>query len=269
MRLSEVLNRAPDTAKAQVEGFLGSRRVSWGQHKVIEVGKVIRNYHCRSCNADRTFMSPDVLSCLVTGEHSVSIDVTLRCVACQSPMEAWFLVASEDDLFSSSPSVRLERFTENRRDTAGRAGAGTGQIDDLFERAQIAFEDHLGAGALIYLRKIFEMTTLRAAKAVGISDKQANGWRKTFKKLLEEVDATSHIIPTEFARDGYKLFSELSGVIHGDSDESDALIKFEPCRELVLGIVTNVRNNRSMAQAAASLWSPSTPGLAATQGVTP
>ena len=169
-------------------------------------------------------------------------------------MEAWFLVGCADDLFSQAPLVHLERFTENRRDTAGRSGAQGGQIDELFERAQIAFEDHLGAGAMIYLRQIFELTTDQVARAVGIATKQANGRRKTFKELLEEVDKSSNIIPLEFSANGYKLFSELSEVIHGDSDEADALTKFEPCRELVFGIVANVKNNQSMAQAAAALW---------------
>jgi hypothetical protein len=267
VRLSEVLNRAPDTSRAEVENFLGLRRLSWGSHKTIRVGKVIRNYFCRGCGATRTFISGDSLSCLITGERSVSIDVTVRCSVCKSPMEAWFLVGCADDLFSQSPLVHLERFTENRRDTAGRAGVQNGQIDDLFERAQIAFEDHLGAGALIYLRQIFEMTTAQVAVTVGIATQKPNGWRKSFKELLEEVDQTSHIIPAEFSANGYKLFGELSEVIHGASNETDALAKFEPCRELVFGIVANVRNNQSMARAAASLWNSAANVLIAEQEV--
>jgi hypothetical protein len=260
MRLSEVLNRAPDTTMAQVENFLGPQKRKWGWHKNVKVGKVIRNYFCHKCGDTRTFISGDVLSCLVTGERSVSIDVTLRCSVCESPMEAWFLVGCADDLFSQAPFVHLERFTENRRDAAGRAGAQGGQIDDLFERAQIAFEDHLGAGAMIYLRKVFEMTTAQAAEAIGIPTTMSNGWRKSFKGLLEEVDKTSNIIPLEFSANGYKLFSELSEVIHGDSDEAEALTKFEPCRQLVFGIITNVRNNKSMAEAAAILWNDTAMG---------
>jgi hypothetical protein len=258
VRLSDVLNRAPDTSRSQVEGFLGTRRVRWGQHKTIEVGKVFRNYFCRKCHADRTFASGDGLSCLITGERTVSIDVTLRCIACESPMEAWFLVRTDDDLLAPSPFVHLERFTENRRDNAGRPGAKAGQIDDLFERAQIAFEDGLGAGALIYLRKIFEMVTTQAAGAVEISAKSSNGRSKPFKALLEEVDRTSHIVPEEFSKNGYRLFSELSDVIHGDADEAVALVKYDPCRELVLGIVNNVKTKQAMRAAASILgWSGS------------
>ncbi len=259
MRLADVLNNAPDTSRAQVEGFLGTRKVRWGQHKRIKVGKVFRNYFCRKCEADRTFASGDVLSCVITGERTVSIDVGLRCIACESPMEAWFLVATQDDLFAPSPFVHLERFTENRRDTAGRPGAQVGQIEDLFERAQIAFEDGLGAGALIYLRKIFEMVTTQAAGAVEISAMTTRGRPKPFKGLLEEVDQASHIVPEEFSKDGYRLFGELSDVIHGDADEAVALVKYEPCQQLVLGIVNNIKTKQAMRTAAGILgWTSST-----------
>jgi hypothetical protein len=259
MRLSEVLSKAPDTSKAQVEGFLGYRKVSWGQHRNIRVGKIIRNYFCLSCNEIRTFFSGDSLSCLVTGESSVSVDVALRCSACLAATEAWFLVRCDDDLFSQAPVVYLERYTENRRDMAGNGRLVTEQIDDLLERAQIAFDDHLGAGAMVYLRKIFETTTSQAADAIGIAILQRNGRRKNFRSLLEEVDTISHIIPSEFSHNGYKLFSELSEVIHGGSDEVEALRKYEPCRKLVLGIVNNIRNNQEMAQAVATLgWSGTT-----------
>ncbi|UGQ56899.1 hypothetical protein LSF60_16480 [Rhodococcus pyridinivorans] len=198
----------------------------------------------------------------------MSVDAALRCSACGAATETWFLVGCDDDLFSQAPVVYLERYTENRRDTAGSSGLGTEQIDDLLERAQIAFDDHLGAGAMIYLRKIFEMTTSQAAEAVGIATVRSNGRRKSFRSLLEEVDADSHIIPSEFSSNGYKLFSELSEVIHGDSNEAEALNKYLPCRKLVLGIVNNIRNNQEMAQAIASLgWNGPSP-LVSTEGAT-
>lgn len=252
-----MLNKAPDTSRAQVEGFLGFRKIGWGQHRNIEVGKIVRNYFCLACGDLRSFYSAEKLSCLITGERSVSVDATLRCYACDSTAEAWFLVGCDDDLFSQSPSVFLERYTENRRDSAVQGGAE--HVDDLLERAQIAYDDHLGAGAMIYLRKIFESVTIQAAQAVGISTTQKNGWRKKFRPLLKEVDEKSHIIPHEFSANGYTLFSELSEVIHGDSDEAEALSKYAPCRRLVIGIVSNIRNNQEMTQAIASLgWSDST-----------
>jgi len=253
MRLSEVLSKAPDTSAAQVEGFLGSTRVGWGQHRNIRVGKIIRNYFCLTCGDVRTFFSGDALSCLITGRNSISVDAALRCSACSTTAEAWFLVRCDEDLFSPAPVVHLERYTENRRDTAAGSGLGAEQIDDLLERAQIAFDDHLGAGSMIYLRKIFELVTSQAAQAVGISATLGNGKRKPFRTLLEEVDADRHIIPSEFSSNGYTLFSEFSEVIHGDSNETEALNKYTPCRRLVLGIISNIRNNEELNHAIATL----------------
>jgi hypothetical protein len=161
--------------------------------------------------------------------------------------------------------VHLERFTENRRDAAS-AGLGNEYANDLFERAQIAFDDHLGAGAMIYLRKIFEMTTSQAAEATGIATTTSNGRRKPFRDLLEEVDRTCRIIPPEFSSNGYKLFAELSEVIHGESNEFEALRKYKPCQRLVFGIVNNIRNNQEIGQAIASLgWNEAAP-LIVTEG---
>jgi hypothetical protein len=259
MRLPEVLAKAPDTSDYQVENFLGYKRVGWGQYKTIRAGQIIRNYACITCGDIRTYFSGEILSCLVTGDKSVSVDATLRCSACKATTDAWFLVGCDDDLFSQAPVVHLERFTESRRDASGRVGLGTERIDNLFERAQIAFDDRLGAGAMIYLRKIFEMTTSQTAEAIGIATKHPNGRRKAFRALLEEVDAESHIIPPEFSSNGYRLFSELSEVIHGDSDEAEALNKYRPCRRLVFGIVNNIRNSQELMQAIESLgWDEAT-----------
>lgn len=249
MRLSDVLNRAPDTAKTQVENFLGARKVAWGQHKKIDVGKVVHNFYCRICSDFRTFLSSEVLMCLVTGDRQVSIDAALRCPVCSSSVEAWYLVASEGDLYAHTPTVFLERYTENRRDSATSAGADPGQFEDLLERAEIAYEGQLGAGSMIYLRKIFEAVTTEVATVAGIATTGRNGSRKPFRTLLEEVDRTHHIIPRRFSNNGYLLFAELSEVIHGNSSEEMALLKYLPCRQLVLSVVNNVKGDQAMASA--------------------
>lgn len=181
----------------------------------------------------------------------MSIDVTLKCMACQARTEAWFLVGA-DDVFGQAPTVYIERYTEHRGDTASNRG-DVPQIDDLLERAQIAHDDHLGAGSIVYLRKVFEISVVEAAQAVGVATKTEKGRRKRFRDLLKEVDATSVIVPREFSANGYQLFSELSEVIHGSADEAEALEKYMPFRRLVIGLVENIRNNDEMAQAVAAL----------------
>lgn len=249
MRLSDVLTKAPDMTPAQIEGFLGDRPLGWGKHKTIKVGKIFHNFHCRRCDDQRTFESRDELSCLVLGERAVSIDVTLRCTACQTSVEAWFLVSSDDDIFARAPTVRIERYTENLRDCADRIGTAPGQFADLLKRAQMAFEAQLGAGSMIYLRKIFEIITFEVAQIQGIATVEDNGWQRSFKKILKDVNEVRHIIPHRFTSDGYQLFSELSGVIHGDSSEEDALLKYKPCLQLVIGVVEEVNRDNIFAKA--------------------
>ena len=221
--------------------------------------RVVRNHYCLSCGDTRSFVSGGKdFSCLVAGEDALSIDVALRCSGCESGAEAWFIVGCGEDLYSTAPEVYLQRFTENRRDVAGGHGLRVEQIDDLFERAQIAFDDRLGAGAMIYLRKIFEALTTQTAEALGVPTERENGRQRDFRSLLQDVDSQSRIIPLEFSENGYTLFSELSEIIHGDADELRALEKYEPCRRLILGIVNNIRNRDEFARAITSLgWNAS------------
>lgn len=249
MRLSEVLNRAPDSTRTQVENFLGTRRVPWGQHKKVEVGRVVHNFYCRTCEDLRTFVSGETLTCLVAGDELVSLDVTLRCPVCSASVEAWYLIASDGDLYTQAPTVYLDRYTENRREAVRGIGVGAGQFEDLLECAQTAYDSQLGAGAMIYLRKIFELITVGVATTAGISTTRAGGSRKPFRELLREVDNEHKIIPARFASDGYRLFSELSEVIHGDSSEEVALLKYLPCRQLVISVINNVMGAQAIAGA--------------------
>ncbi|WP_410628427.1 hypothetical protein [Amycolatopsis sp. cmx-8-4] len=249
MRLGDLLSKAPAKEEAQVEGFLNGRGLSWGQHKTIDAGQVFLNFLCKSCGVVRTFMSSKKLSCLGVGDRVVSIDACLKCAACGAIVEAWFLVVSRDELHEQAPIVRLERYVDNRRDRASRIGVGAGGFDDLLERAQLAYEEQLGAGAMVYLRKIFEVLTKQVATVAQISTTENSGHRKSFRKLLKEVDEEHHIIPSAFSSDGYKLFSELSEIVHGDSNEEVALQKYHPCRSLVVGIIQNVASDQEMKRA--------------------
>ena len=249
MRLSDLLSKAPEVVSAQVEGFLSDRPLGWGKHKRIKVGKVIHNFHCRTCEDIRPFESGEELSCLGLSNEQVSIDATLRCMVCRASVEAWFLVVSKGDIYTRAPEVRVERYTENLRDRADRVGSADGPFADLIKRAQLAYENELGAGAVIYLRKIFEKITWEVAEILGIKTKKANGNPRPFSTVLEEVNNVRSIIPQRFSSDGYQLFRELSGIIHGGSSEAEALLKFKPCLQLVLGVVDEVNRDNVVAQA--------------------
>lgn len=249
MRLADVLSKAPDATPSQVEGFLDGRQLKWGKHRKVTVGKVFRNFHCRQCDDQRTFGSGDELYCLGLGGQGVSIDVTLRCPSCETSVEAWFLVRSDGDVAGLAPTVTLERYTEHLRDSADRVGSGAGQYGDLMKRAQLAYEAQLGAGSMIYLRKILESVTLEVARLAEIEAQTAKGKRLPFRELLQTVNEQRKIIPHRFSSNGYQLFTDLSEAIHGDSSEEDALKKYTPCRQLVIGVVEEVNRDNVFANA--------------------
>ena len=124
---------------------------------------------------------------------------------------------------------------------------------ELLEKSKRAARDHLGAGAIVYLRKILERVTHQAADAEGIPWKKSNGKPKPFKEVLELVDSQCSIIPREFSENGYKLFGELSDVVHGDYNEETALLKFDALYRLVIGVIENVKNNKEMMEAIGKL----------------
>ncbi|MGW5645947.1 hypothetical protein ACWEV3_00650 [Saccharopolyspora sp. NPDC003752] len=270
MRLGDLLSKAPAKEEAQVEGFLNGNGLAWGKHKTIDAGQVALNFMCKTCRDVRTFMSGKKLSCLGVGDRVLSIDACLKCPACQATVEAWFLVVSRDELYEQALTVRLERYVDNRRDLASRVGVGSDDFDDLLERAQLAYEEKLGAGSMVYLRKIFEAITKQVADITGIPTTGNNGGRKPFRNLLQEVDAQHHIIPPAFSSDGYKLFRELSEIVHGDSSEEKALQKYEPCRSLVIGIIQNVASDQEMQQAINALgWTVNSVNLPSSGAMVP
>mgnify|MGYP000037028393 CR=1 FL=1 len=71
--------------------------------------------------------------------------------------------------------------------------------------------------------------------------------------ILTPVKDQCNIIPSEFAEDGYKLFGELSDVVHGDYDEDEALQKFDAFYRLVTGVLEKIKTNRELMDAIGTL----------------
>ena len=156
---------------------------------------------------------------------------------------------SSNEIHNSNPKVRLLNRTEKFISSVQNAKNTYGDFAELLGKAECAYRNELGAGAIIYLRKIYEKITKEAAQAAGIATLNTKNKRKTFKELLEEVDEQKHIIPAEFSNNGYQLFSELSEVAHGDNVcEEDALLKYAPFRRLVIGIIEKVKNDTELAE---------------------
>ncbi|SKC68303.1 hypothetical protein SAMN06295973_2807 [Plantibacter cousiniae] len=228
---------------------MGKASTSWGSHRRIDVGTVTRQYYCTACESVRPFNSKKQLNCLVAGPDLVSIDVVLKCVDCTNTVENWFLLKCADDLFGQAPSVSLVYCNEHLGSSANALGPNDTVMQDLLDRADLGRRVGLAAGSIIYLRKHFEITTHTAATGVGVPLLTEKDKRRSFADILREVDQKIQIIPEEFSQDGYRLFSELSTVIHGNADEMVALGKFDALRRLVVGVFENVRNRAEFTQA--------------------
>lgn len=253
MRLSDVLSKDLSVGFDQIEGFLSNRTPGPGKQRKITVGRIALNYYCRKCEDSRTFVSEDELYCIGVNKHLISIDTVLRCSRCDSTVQTWFLVESNEEISGISPEVRIVKRSERLSENVLVYDQRYDDFSELLEKAQRAYRDGLGAGSIVYLRKILERITIQMAQASNINTKNLNGRRKNFKELLKEVDETCSIIPKEFTENGYRLFGELSDVVHGNYEESKGLLKFEAFCRLVVGILDNVKNNKEMMKAIGSL----------------
>ena len=255
MRLSDVLSKPVDLKFWQVDGFLANRKLKSGRSKRLDVGKIGLPYFCKQCDSDITFISADDIYCIGVNNKQISIDSVLTCPRCGNELPVWFLVESNNDIYGTAPVVRVlkrvEKFTQNVLSANGTYG----NFAELLNKADCAYRNELGAGAIIYLRKVYEEITLQTAQAAGIATMKPNGKsQRPFKEILQEVDAKKSIIPKEFTADGYRLFGELSAIAHGANvSDADALQKYEPLHRLVVGIIENVKNNAELMAALSNL----------------
>ncbi len=253
MRLSEVLSKSPTLEFKQVEGFLGEKNLAAGKQRKIQVGKIALNYFCKNCMDVRTFCSGEEIYCIGVNEHLVSIDCVLNC-HCGASVQIWFLVDCNGDISGRAPEIRILKRSEKLSNEVLIDKGRYGELSELLEMAQRAHRDRLGAGAMVYLRKVFERITVQTADAAEIAyEKYEGGNPKNFFDLLKKVDEKCLIIPREYSANGYRLFRELSEIVHGEYNEELALLKYESLHRLVIGILDNVKNNSELMAAIGSL----------------
>lgn len=228
-----------------------------GDFVKIDAGRIALNFYCKKCEDLRTFMSPDRLHALIINENLISIDTFLQCPVCKTEIQMWFLLEVKD-MFTEEPKVKILKRTEKLSKNVSELRENTfGIYTDLLEKAMRASREGFGAGAIIYLRKVYEQVTSEVAKAYNISTTYINSnnkeKRKTFKDLLTEVNEKCAIVPTEFSNNRYKLFGKLSDVLHGEYDEEIALEKFSAFYRLVTGIIENIKSKEEFRSAQQAL----------------
>lgn len=256
MTLGDVLSKPPVDDYKQVEGFLLNKKGKIGQQEKLANCNIALNYCCNNCDDIRTFCSVGNISCVFESKTLISIDGILSC-KCGATVRVWFLVESRNDITLAAPEIRILKRTEKFSNNVSLLDNGYGDFTELLEKSKRASREGFGAGAVVYLRTVFETVI----KQVGITehidetfiDKNGVERHKTTERYLKEVDEKRHIIPSEFSSDGYKLFRKLSGVVHGSQTENEALLKFDAFYRLVTGILDNIRNNQEYAAAISAL----------------
>lgn len=228
-----------------------------GDFVEIDAGRIALNFYCKKCEDSRTFMSPDRLHALIINENLISIDAFLQCPVCKTEIQVWFLLEVKD-MFTEEPKVKILKRTEKLSKNVSELRENSfGIYTDLLEKAMRASREGFGAGAIIYLRKVFEQVTSEVAKASNISTTYINSngkeKRKNFKDLLTEVDTKCAIVPIEFSNNRYKLFGKLSDVVHGEYDVEIALEKFSAFYRLVTGIIENIKSKEEFQSAQQAL----------------
>ena len=253
MRLSDILSKEQDLTFKPLDSFLVGKKGRVGQKVELDIGTIALNYYCKKCENMRTFNSKGRLSCIFINKNMVSIDCVLSCT-CGSTVGVWFIVESENDITSFNPKVRILKRSERLSESVQMNGAQYGIFNDMLNNAERAYRENLGAGAVVYLRKIFEMITIQTANSKKIEYMQYEGGNpKNFSGLLEKVDEKCSIIPKEFSENGKQLFKELSTILHGDVAEEIGIQKYKPLHRLVIGILDNVRNRSEFNDAKKAL----------------
>lgn len=232
----------------------GITYISAGDFLEIQTGKIALNFYCNDCCDNRTFMSNDKIHCLVIHNELISIDTFLSCPTCGTIIQVWILLEVKD-MFSEEPSARILKHVDKLNNKVTELNnQDYGVYTELLEKSLRASRDGFGAGAIVYLRKVFEQITVLVAKETNINttyiDTQTGEERRRkFNKLFEEVEQKVKITPSEFSDNGYNLFGKLSDVVHGEYDEEIALEKFSAFYRLVTGIIINIKNKSEFTQA--------------------
>ena len=266
MRLSTVLSKDQSVQFQQIEGFWENKKgdgkeheensdyeegyekeydeelaIEKGESREIDVGIIELSFFCENCKNERIFESQKNLICIYIDESSVSIDCVLKCEKCNSTVPTWFLIKSKGKITASNLEVKIiKRSFKLSNGVSLKEDRLTG-YEEMFNKANHAYGEDLGAGSAIYLRKILEQITRQVAEVAGIKWKN-----QKFEKLVALVNAKKGFIPPDFHKDGKKLYRELNEIVHGHYDEEVALQKYSSRKDIVTEVVEYVNENKSL-----------------------
>lgn len=268
MRLSDILSKEPVRDFVPVDNFAPKSSARIGSNYKIDVGKVFINLKCNNCNQVHQFYSDEILYFMPINDELISIDCRLTCQYCgKTSVPVWFLVQVEcmsitkgNKSVNIIPNAKVRLLHRNFKYSSNVEPEPLQykkEYSDLLIKADQVYHNGLDAGALIYLRKLFEKVTIDIASANGISYLNSKGKKLTFKDILDRVEMQYPIIPPEFSANGYKLFGELSDIVHDSSVyEETGIKKYTSLRRLIVGILDNIKDKEELSAATKELaWS--------------
>lgn len=145
------------------------RFISAGDFIEIQIGTITLPFYSTACKDSVSFISPKRLHCLIVNNSMISIDCQLRCMdyeednpkcrACHPYVQAWFLIGV-DDISANSPRVSVVKQSFKLPDKIKLPIETEDKFSEWLGKAEIAYKERLGAGAVIYLRSAFEQITL-------------------------------------------------------------------------------------------------------------
>lgn len=224
--------------------------ISAGDFLEIQIGTIMLPFYSTICRDSVSFVSPRKLHCLIINETMISIDCQLQCMDydkdsltckdCNHCVQAWFLIGA-DDIFAQYPKVYVIKQNFKLPENIKRPIEVEDRFTEWLGKADIAYKERLGAGAVIYLRSAFEQITIDVGKSAGVDIYKSNGKIKPFEQVIEAVDKQCSIVPVVYSDNSYELFRRLSNIAHGNSDEDTALREYEHLRRLVVGVIENIK----------------------------
>ena len=236
--------------------------ISSGDFIEIQIGKIILPFYSTACKDSVSFVSPRKLHCLIINNQMISIDCELQCMdydkgnpsckECNHCVQAWFLVGA-DDIFAATPTVHVIKQNFKLPEHIKLPVETERKFSEWLAKAEIAYKERLGAGAVIYLRSILEQITIEVGKNAGADIFTPKGRTKPFNQVLQAVDEKCSIIPVIYSDNGYKLFQKLSEIAHGNADEETALSEYEHLRRLVVGVIENVKKKEEEIKSSAEI----------------
>lgn len=232
--------------------------INAGDSVGIEIGQIFLPLYSSLCDDIVSFTSIPNLHCLVISSKMISIDCQLqcgkfspkdqRCKRCIPYVQSWFLIEA-DNIFSSRPTVNVIKKNFNAPSYFKLPVETVDKYSAWLAKAEIAYNERLGAGAAIYLRSAFESLVYEIGEENGIEKTFINKWKKeqnkSFEQYLVSVDSVCKIIPEQYSQNGYNLFRKLSNIAHGNSDEETALKEYAALKCLITAIIENVKKKQA------------------------